>query len=219
VQLLRQYASGGNRLKLDASSLSVEQIRTRLRGSTADLYKGETAAASGLINAAVLLPLALKDSEWHVLYIRRTETLSTHKGQVAFPGGRLDPHDQDETAAALRETFEEIGVQQEEVHLLGHLPQVTTPTGYLITPVVGQIPWPYPFVKSPREVSRIFTIPLAWLADSQNSQERTLKSMGRQVDGVVFFQAYDGELLWGITARITKNFLLIVGLLDDSPHS
>jgi 8-oxo-dGTP pyrophosphatase MutT (NUDIX family) len=216
VQLLRKSTQGRGGLKPVGKALSEERIKNLLEAGMPHQPQSVDDDTENLTKAAVLIPLLWDEDEWHLLYIRRAEMLKTHKGQVAFPGGQVDDVDSDRIATAMRETFEEIGIPSHEVTILGSLPEVATPSGYLITPVVGQIPWPYQLRISPDEVSRVFTIPLAWLANPENSQERSLKLLGNEVSGVVFFQPYDGELLWGITARITKNFLLTVGLLASS---
>jgi hypothetical protein len=90
------------------------------------------------------------------------------------------------------------------------LPQYPTITRYLITPVVGLIPWPYDLRFSDDEVSRVFTIPLAWLADAANRDEREMTLPDGRLEKVVFFNPYDGEKVWGVTARITLTFLKVI---------
>jgi 8-oxo-dGTP pyrophosphatase MutT (NUDIX family) len=154
--------------------------------------------------AAVLVPLLQQDGEWHVLFTRRNADLPEHSGQVAFPGGRSDPEDQSPEQTALREAWEEIGLQPRDVHILGRLPAYLTITNFLVTPVVGSLPWPYPLAPKEAEVSRVFTIPLEWLAAPGNHElrKRQLPSPYPPVD-VVYFKIYDGELLWGASARFT----------------
>jgi 8-oxo-dGTP pyrophosphatase MutT (NUDIX family) len=165
-----------------------------------------------LRQAAVLVPLLQVEGEWHLLFTRRTDTVLNHKGQVAFPGGAVEAEDPNVVHAALRETFEEIGVIPNQVSILGRMPDHVTISQYIITPVVGRIPWPYEMVLSPEEVVHVFTIPLHWLADYANWEERPyIRPDGRQ-ELVIFYKIYSGELLWGITARITLNFLHILGL-------
>ena len=159
--------------------------------------------------AAVLIPLALVVDEWHVLFTRRTDIVDHHKGQVSFPGGRTDPDDESSEATALRESFEEIGVRPEDVRLLGALGEYLTVSNYLVTPFVGIIPWPYTFIVHTPEVERVFTIPLDWLADPLHRQEMVRKETGR---GFITYLPYDGELLWGVTARITVSFLAALGM-------
>lgn len=158
--------------------------------------------------AAVLMALLWKDDCWQLLFTRRNATLAEHSGQVAFPGGRSDPDDDGPISTALRETREEIGVQPSQVQVIGQLKPFITITNYQVTPVVGVIPWPVPLIISPTEVSRVFTIPLAWLCDPDNHefQARTLPPPYGPVS-VIYFKNYDGEVLWGASARFTLTFL------------
>jgi 8-oxo-dGTP pyrophosphatase MutT (NUDIX family) len=167
--------------------------------------------------AAVLIPLLRKEDDWHILYTRRNSTLAEHSGQVAFPGGRSDPGDLSPEATALREAYEEIGLAPEDVHILGRLNDFITITNYAVTPVVSHIPWPYEWSIQKEEVSRVFTIPFAWLSDPLHHEvrQRPLKSPRSYVD-VIYFQPYDGELLWGATARFTLKLLNILGVFDES---
>jgi 8-oxo-dGTP pyrophosphatase MutT (NUDIX family) len=158
--------------------------------------------------AAVLVPFLRQNGEWHILYTRRNANLPEHSGQVAFPGGRADPGDPSPEYTALREAQEEIGLRPEDVQILGLLRSYLTVTNYQVTPVVGVIPFPYPFVPYDIEVSRIFTIPLAWLADPDHHEVRLrqLPTPHAPVP-VIYFQPYDGEVLWGASARITLHLL------------
>jgi 8-oxo-dGTP pyrophosphatase MutT (NUDIX family) len=158
--------------------------------------------------AAVLIPLLWSQDQWHILYTRRNANLPEHSGQVAFPGGRMDPEDANLDATALRETWEEIGITSEDVNILGRLPRFLTITNYLVTPVVGTIPWPYPIQAAQEEVSRIFSVPLEWLADPQNRElrQRALPAPFGPIS-VIFFKEYDGEVVWGATARFTLTLI------------
>lgn len=160
--------------------------------------------------AAVLLPLFRAQEGWRLLFIRRAENAADrHGGQVAFPGGRVESGDRDPEAAALREAHEEIGLEPDQVRILGSLATYRTVSNFLVTPVVGLIPWPVPLRPDNTEVSRVFSIPLAWLWKRQNHRisMRSLEPEGPAFP-VIYFQPYDGELLWGVSARIT------LGLLD-----
>lgn len=160
--------------------------------------------------AAVLVPLLFAGDEWHLLFIRRSADVQEHKGQVAFPGGSIEPQDVDAEAAALRETWEEIGLATNRIRALGRLPARTTITQYFITPVVGVIPWPFAVRMQASEVSRVFTIPLRWLARPENHTRREVVRPSGVREPVYYFEKYDGELLWGITAAITLQFLEII---------
>ncbi len=161
-------------------------------------------------SAAVLIPF-LRDETgggWRILFTRRTDTLADHKGQVAFPGGRYDPGDPSPEATALREAYEEIGLESKDVRVLGRLADFRTITNFCVTPVVGVIPWPYPLRLAAEEVSRAFTIPLGWLADEANYEikQRQLPDSHRHIP-VVYFKPFDGEVLWGISGTITLALL------------
>lgn len=164
--------------------------------------------------AAVLIPLLRQDSAWHILLTRRRDDLPEHSGQVAFPGGRADEGDATPEDTALRESREEIGLQPQDVVLLGRLQDYLTITNYLVRPVVGAIPWPYPLKLEAQEVSRAFTIPLNWLMDPTNHEERPRPFMDIQPPvKVIYFKHYDGELLWGASARLT--LALIRALIEE----
>lgn len=161
--------------------------------------------------ASVLIPLLRKNNEWHILFIRRTTKLAEHGGQVAFPGGRMDPQDKDPIQTALREAWEEIGLQARDVRILGQMQDFLTITNYRVTPIIGMIPWPYLLRPASEEVSRVFTIPLAWLSDPANREERlrNLPMPGLSIK-VIYFKPYDGETLWGASASFTQAFLKIL---------
>jgi 8-oxo-dGTP pyrophosphatase MutT (NUDIX family) len=165
--------------------------------------------------AAVLMALLWKNDLWQLLYTRRNATLAEHSGQVAFPGGRSDPEDDGPESTALREAREEIGLDPAQVNILGRLNSFITITNYSVTPVVGVIPWPTQLQISQSEVSRIFTIPLAWLCDPANheSYQRELPAPFGPVS-VIYFKEYDGEILWGASASFTMAFLEAIQCLQ-----
>ena len=158
--------------------------------------------------AAVLIPLYQEDGDWKLLYTRRTDSVDVHAGQVSFPGGQIEDADVSIVATALREAQEEIGLNPEDVETLGQLNPLFTVTQFLVTPIVGVIPWPYPLRTSPTEVARTFGVPISWLADPGNLEvkEREPLVPGRSIR-VYYFKEYEGETIWGVTARITVNLL------------
>ena len=162
--------------------------------------------------AAVLIPFLIGTNGWHILFTRRHSDLPEHSGQVAFPGGRADPEDASAEQTALREAYEEIGLAPQDVRILGRLQDYLTITNYRVTPVVGTIPWPYALRPAEVEVSRVFTIPLAWLAQPENHEEHSRPLPAPHAPArVIYFQPYDGEVLWGASARITLNLMQALG--------
>jgi 8-oxo-dGTP pyrophosphatase MutT (NUDIX family) len=129
--------------------------------------------------AAVLIPLVVRAHEVSVLLTQRTTRLKKHAGQVAFPGGRKDPEDQDVVATALRESEEEIGLLAHEVEVLGSLKDYFTGTGYQITPVIGLVSPPSRLRLQASEVDAVFEVPLSFLMNPENHQYRE-----RQFEGV-----------------------------------
>jgi 8-oxo-dGTP pyrophosphatase MutT (NUDIX family) len=159
--------------------------------------------------AAVLVPLLWFEGEWHLLFTRRSSSLMNHSGQVSFPGGSWDVEDEDLTATALREAWEETGIRPEEVRVLGEMPAIGITTHFLVTPVVGIIPWPYPLRLQETEVARAFIVPLSWLADHANFYTSTRIYEGKTYE-IIYYQLFDGEKIWGATARITQELLKLI---------
>ncbi|MBI3738093.1 MAG: CoA pyrophosphatase [Chloroflexi bacterium] len=159
--------------------------------------------------AAVLVPLIWQDDEWHLLFTRRTDRVESHKGQVSFPGGACDEGESTPEQTALREAHEEIGLDPAKFRVLGRLANMITITSFRVTPVVGVIEWPTVFSIGEHEVARIFTIPLNWLADKRNRWEFNMLGRNRSL---IAYHPYDGELLWGATARMTVDFLKVLEL-------
>ena len=183
--------------------LIAEKLKKRLASAepSSDGYARVEANDSAQLKcAAVLMPLIWYADEWHLLFTRRTDQVESHKGQVSFPGGACD---EDETTAeqtALRESHEEIGIDPKDVRVLGRLADMITITRFRVTPVVGALPWPYVFRVENVEVARVFTMPLGWLAQPSNRWQFLVQPGNRNV---IFYHPYDGELLWGATARMT----------------
>jgi len=132
-----------------------------------------------------------------------------HSGQVSFPGGSWEVEDADLTATALREAWEEIGLHPEDVQVLGQMQPMGIITHFLVTPVVGVMPWPYNLRLFDGEVARVFTVPLRWLADPENYYYATHVVEGKSYE-VGYYQLYDGEKIWGATAKITQDFLKLL---------
>ncbi|MGE5153471.1 MAG: NUDIX hydrolase [Bdellovibrio bacteriovorus] len=193
--------------------LSCEAIRARLRPS--GCRAAPVAELDGppppqpLQRAAVLLTLYRHAGAWHLIFIRRAEhAADRHSGEVGFPGGRWQRSDPSCIATALREAEEEIGLPRSQVNLLGELRPLRTVSHYLVTPVVGCIPWPQALRPEPREVARIFSIPLAWLVEPQRHRREIYPAPGHpEARDLVFFDEFDGERLWGVSARIALDLI------------
>lgn len=201
-------------MKDKLARISEAEIHSRLKEQDFDnLYEvtGEYSPESDpklLAPAAVLVPLLLEADGWHMLFTRRNSDLPEHSGQVSFPGGRVDRHDKNAVETALREASEEIGIDPKDVSVLGLLPEFQTITNYIVTPVVGTIPTPYKFTIAQEEVSRVFSIPITWLAKPQNYNIHYRTLPGHSVPlSIIYFNEYDGELLWGASARIVVSFV------------
>ena len=193
-------------------TITQAQIQERLRRAyqqtdlpDTDGYRNRPQNGNGGLKcAAVLIPLTFYADEWHLLFTRRTERLNDHSGQVSFPGGQCDPEDETHENTALREAEEEIGLRPKDVTLLGRVNEVVTVTDYEITPVVGVFDFPYSFIVSTIEVARVFTMPLNWLANPRNYWQFHHPNAKHPL---IAYHPFDGELLWGATAQITKNFI------------
>lgn len=158
--------------------------------------------------AAVLLPLVQRQEGLTMLLTQRSEQLTSHSGQVAFPGGRTDPEDQDAVATALREAWEEVGLAPQRAQVLGSLPVYTTGSAYNVTPVVALVP-PQPLAPNPQEVAQVFEVPLAFILNPANHQRHRLFWQGREREwfAMPYHDPQGAEhFIWGATAGMLRNF-------------
>lgn len=174
------------------------------------------------VKAAILIPFAFVRKQWSLLFIRRSVANDPHSGQVAFPGGRIEPGESSPETTSLREAREEIGLSPKDVEVIGKLPPLLTVTNYEIHPIVGIIPYPYPFRPSQSEVQKIFTIPLNWLANSANYrvEERHLPPPVGKIP-TIYYRPYKEEILWGASAQIVYTMLRLINaqapsILDEA---
>lgn len=151
------------------------------------------------VPAAVLVPI-VHGPVPGVLLTKRTAHLSRHPGQVAFPGGRIDPGDRDPEAAALREAYEEIGLPPGQVEVLGRLPDYVTGTGFTVTPVLGIVSPGFHPIPSADEVAAVFELPLSVLLDPEAPQRRHAEFRGRMREFWVW--PHPDHYIWGATAAI-----------------
>ncbi|HEU0317895.1 MAG TPA: CoA pyrophosphatase [Solirubrobacteraceae bacterium] len=158
----------------------------------------------GQVEAAVLVPLYLRDDVLHAVLTLRHDELRHHPGQISFPGGRRDPTDPDLVHTALREAHEEIGLDPADVELLGALqPASTFVTDFAVYPFVGLIGPAHRFTPAPREVEAVIELPIPDLAATY--ARRTLTRNGREFRTDCYH--LDGHLVWGATARILVDLL------------
>jgi 8-oxo-dGTP pyrophosphatase MutT (NUDIX family) len=157
--------------------------------------------------ASVLLAIVLRD-EPSVLLTERTAHLSTHSGQVAFPGGRADPEDATPADTALREAQEEVGLAREFVEVLGNLPTYVTGSSFIITPVVALVQPDCVLTPNPYEVADLFEVPLAFLLDPANHQRHVfdLDGIRREWFSMPYQDGPKSRYIWGATAGMLRNF-------------
>lgn len=189
--------------------LSPEALRARFAQTLA--WDPEMSGDSGsrlaapFRRAAVLIPLVERPGGVTVLLTRRTEHLSSHAGQVSFPGGRAEEFDSSPIETALRETEEEIGLARHHTEIIGVLPDYATVSAYRVTPVVALVAPPFTLQVDPGEVAEAFEVPLAWLMDGMHHQRREI-SLAQGVGARAFYSMpYEHYFIWGATAAMLRN--------------
>jgi 8-oxo-dGTP pyrophosphatase MutT (NUDIX family) len=191
------------RLTLDVPAALADPAAKGARGDL-DLNPSlwERAGVSATKPAAVLIPV-IDRSEPTVLLTLRTQELSSHAGQVAFPGGKIEPNDATPAAAAMREAREEIGLAATLIEPLGYLDLYLTFSGFRILPTVARVKPNFALALNPREVTETFEVPLAFLMTPANHQRRSRDWQGinREYYAIPFGERY----IWGITAGIVRN--------------
>jgi 8-oxo-dGTP pyrophosphatase MutT (NUDIX family) len=159
------------------------------------------------IHAAVLVPLFKDDHGYHILFTERTHEVAHHKGQISFPGGRVDNCDRGYEETALREACEEIGLLPEDVEVLGQLDDETTVASqFIVHPFVGLIPYPYEFKINRAEVETIIPVPFKhFLSDHPDHKCSSIDFDDFTYKGTVYL--HQGDVIWGATARIMDHFI------------
>ena len=156
------------------------------------------------VPAAVLIGLIRRPEGLSILYTERSPDLRSHSGQIAFPGGKIDPEDSGPGAAAVREAGEEVAMQAADTRILGYMPLYYTGTNYLITPVVAEVTPSAPFVPNPSEVRSVFEVPLDYLMQPGNYSTFRINRAGREHS--TWQINHSGLVIWGITANLTRRF-------------
>ena len=158
--------------------------------------------------AGVMVLLFKREEEYTVILNRRTRMVEHHKGEISFPGGRMEVGDEGLLDTALRETFEEMGISREKIQVLGRIDDMQTKTGYMIRPFVGVIDYPYNYRLSNEEVEEVLEMPVAGLF-SPEYQRDEIRITGKKQDKAPVY-VYEGNVVFGATARILHNLADII---------
>lgn len=168
----------------------------------------------GFRRASVLVPLLYGPDGVEVLFTVRAARLKSHAGEIAFPGGRLDPGET-HVEAALRETEEEVGLSVTPDQVLGRLSDHPSPAGYVATPYVAQVPWPQELTLNPGEVDAVFTVPLAeLLAIEPQTRVAELARYRR----LLYAYPWGEYLIWGFTGNVVRDLLEVIAGDPTGPN-
>ena len=186
-----------------ATGRAIDVLRERFAGHERRALRG-----TGARMAAVLVPLVATEGGLNVLFFERTHEVLEHKGEICLPGGSVEPDDDGAVGAALREAFEELGIRQHDVDVLGLLDDVhTVVSGYVITPVVGFLASQPQVVCDALEVARPISVPLTKLLE-QGAESYELRAPDGKQRTIYAYQVGD-DRIWGATARILHNLLIL----------
>ena len=191
----------------DCEKDSVDQIRNILSSRERKVIDHLSFA-----RAAVLVPLYKKGEDCHLLFTKRTDKVKYHKGEISFPGGVFDEEDSGLEKTALREAFEEVGIKEKDVQIIGVLDDIVTITEFIITPFVGLFPYPYPFKVSEIEIAELIEVPFSFFLREDAYREKVIFRTDQE-ELVDSFQ-YGNHIIWGATARILKQFLDLLASID-----
>lgn len=181
-----------------------DKVRAALaRADRSEPLEGDDYQAAGEhVPASVLIAITDRPEPGIILTLRQA-SLRRHAGQIAFPGGRIDPEDPTPIAAALREAWEEVGLLPADVEIVGTMPSYRTGSGYHIVPVIGVVPPDLPLIPHEVEVAAVFEVPLAFLIDSANHVLSSRVFEGRERHFHVI--EWQDRRIWGITAALIVN--------------
>jgi 8-oxo-dGTP pyrophosphatase MutT (NUDIX family) len=180
----------------------ISLIKERLKS-----YQAQSIQCSRSILAGVVVPIFEKDGDACIVLTKRTDIVRIHKGEVSFPGGMYEEKDGNVMNTAIRECREEIGVRKKDLEIIGRIDDIYTLTGFVITPYVGIIPYPFEFKTNPQEVAYLIYLPLAYLKEANPVME--LAEHGGKVEEVPSIH-YNGDRIWGATCRILLKLLQII---------
>ena len=180
----------------------IQQVEEKLKA-----YTPKHVQCASSIRAGVVIPIFEENGDFCFLLTKRSDSVRYHKGEISFPGGMYEAQDGDIMNTALRECTEEIGVNKNDVEIIGRLDDVYTITGFVITPFVGKIPYPYNFRTSPQEVEYIITLPYSYLRMVTPVMETSVFN-GKPHKTQAF--EYNGDRIWGATCRMLLQFQIII---------
>ncbi|QNA88337.1 CoA pyrophosphatase [Massilia sp. Dwa41.01b] len=195
---------------IDADLLTPSRLRVRFANARR-AWEPETGEETPfqpglkLRRAAVLVPLVARPEGLTVLLTQRTEHLSSHGGQISFPGGRAEELDSSPIETALRETEEEIGLHRRHIEILGVLPEYITASAYRIRPVVALVMPPFDLLADPNEVAEIFEVPLAFLMSGAHHQRMSFELPEGAGRRSFYAMPYEKFFIWGATAGMLRN--------------
>ena len=158
-----------------------------------------------LTPAAVLIPILARESKLSIMFTVRRECLSNHPGQISFPGGRPHSRDKDLLDTALRESNEEIGLQSNQIDVVGNLQTQAVITGFAVVPFVGFVDECFIPVPQPSEVAEVFEVPLDHLLDHRNSKQSVRTR--NNIDLLMWEYVWEDHLIWGATAQMLNNLI------------
>ena len=190
---------------LTAHSLRARFARSRLAWEPEAPDEGFTRHSIKVRRAAVLVPIVERPAGLNVLLTLRTDHLSSHAGQIAFPGGRTEELDSSPIETALRESEEEIGLHRRHVSIVGVLPDYLTGSAYRVAPVVALVKPPFDLMADPNEVAEIFEVPLAFLMNGMHHQRMSYELPGGEGRRHFYAMPYERFFIWGVTAGILRN--------------
>lgn len=195
---------------IEASRLQPQALRDRFRYErpwVPEVRAEPRFTDRQVVDASVLVPVVMRAGEPTVLLTERATHLSTHSGQIAFPGGRRDDTDRDVAETALREAEEEIGLERRLVEVIGQLPTYTTGTRFIVTPVIGLVDPAHELRLNPHEVADAFEVPLAFLMNPAYHHRHLIDVFGnaREFFSMPYIQGTTERFIWGATAGMLRN--------------
>jgi 8-oxo-dGTP pyrophosphatase MutT (NUDIX family) len=190
---------------------TIQLVETQLRH-----YKPQLIQREGVRNSAVMILFINKQNVPHLIFTKRTEWVETHKGQISFPGGMRDVTDSDLFQTARRETFEEIGIEPEQIRLLGQLDDFYTVTNFIVSPFVGLVTNEFLYQINKREVAKVLEVPLSLFLESTHFEVQKWPYQNKLYD--VYFYHYQQEVIWGATAFIVNRFIDRVFQFNPAPN-